>query len=41
MTMKDMAVACDFSKSYVGMLEKGINYTTNKRVSSTFKHKKK
>ncbi len=30
-----MAEACDFSKSYVNMLEKGINTTTNKPVSPT------
>lgn len=35
MTMQDMAVACGFSKSYVNMLEKGINPTTNKPVSPT------
>ena len=35
MTMQDMADVCGFSKSYVNMLEKGINPTTNKPVSPT------
>ena len=35
MTMKDMAEACGFSKSYVNMLEKGVNTSTNKPVSPT------
>ena len=35
MTMQDMANLCGFSKSYVSMLEKGINSTTNKPVSPT------
>ena len=35
MTMNDMADACGFSKSYVNLLEKGINPTTQKPVSPT------
>ena len=35
MTMQEMADICGFSKSYVAMLEKGINPTTNKPVSPT------
>lgn len=35
MTMQDMADVCGFSKSYVNMLEKGINSTTKKPVSPT------
>ena len=35
LTMQDMANLCGFSKSYVNMLEKGINPTTNKPVSPT------
>ena len=35
MTMQDMADVCGFSKSYVNMLEKGINSTTQKPVSPT------
>lgn len=35
MTMQGLADACGFSKSYIGMLEKGVNPTTGKPVSPT------
>ncbi|MBQ6976335.1 MAG: helix-turn-helix transcriptional regulator [Selenomonadaceae bacterium] len=41
MTMKEMANACGFSKSYVNLLEKGINPTTQKPVSPTMQTVKK
>lgn len=35
MTMQDLADACGFSKSYIGMLEKGVNPQTGKPYSPT------
>ena len=35
LSMQELANACGFSKAYIGMLEKGINPTTNKPVSPT------
>lgn len=35
MSLQDMADMCGFSKSYVHMLEKGVNPTTNRVVSPT------
>ena len=35
LSMQSLADSCGFSKAYVGMLEKGVNPTTNKPVSPT------
>lgn len=34
-SMQTMADMCGFSKAYIGMLEKGINPTTNRPISPT------
>ena len=35
LSMQNLADSCGFSKAYIGMLEKGVNPTTNKPVSPT------